>query len=171
MDAASFAGSKDPFGAVNFDPSRDFFQPTTSFGRPPAPQPAVAPPVVAAPLAPKPFWQRHFGAVTAAAIVLALLAAAAVMCRSRIAAALSRGPFHAEIVKVANAERRDDLHELHHLWRLCRRSAVKDMLGDTLKSAVQSEAAPQAASLQGPPPGKPPPAAESSADDPFFTAA
>ena len=36
---------------------------------------------------------------------------------------LIKGPFEADIAKVSDAERRSDLHELHYLWRISRRSA------------------------------------------------
>ena len=164
MDTSSFAGSKDPFGSVAMDPSRDFFQPlsaqpTTSFSAPTigAPPPSMPPP---APAGFATFCQRNMGIFAAAALVIALGIAGYMVYHARNKAAAMKGPYNADIMKVQDAERRDDLLELQYLWQISRRSSVKQMLGDTLNSAVAGETTPAAPPAQ--------PAAEA---DPFFTAA
>ena len=172
MDSSSFAGSKDPFGGVALDPSRDFFQPlgvqnpTTSFSAPPQLKPPVAPAPSDGAGGMASFCRRNVGVIAGVSLVVALCIAGYMVYHARIKAMLIKGPFEADIAKVSDAERRSDLHELHYLWRISRRSAVKQMLGDTLQSALGG---PTETVSSAPPPQESQSAA--AGEDPFFTAA
>ena len=171
MDAASFAGSQNPFGEVQFDPGRDFFRPAAQLRPTEMPMPQQAARLPPAPR--KSFLRRHCLLLSVLTLLLLLLVAGYLMYYPRVRMALSKGPYHAEIAKVQDVERRVDLHELHYLWRVCRRPAVRDVLEATLKSAVAGAGVPTTASpapLAAAAPATDGGAADGSAD-PFFTAA
>jgi hypothetical protein len=131
-DANYFTGN----GVGNLAAGRDFFQP---FAANTIQTPQVGPPVL-------PtnnggglinFCKKNATVLSIFVLVLALAVAGFMVWQARKKASGTKGPFSADIEKIQDSERREDMKEWQYLWQLARRASVKQMLREVISNNVQ----------------------------------